>query len=134
MGLFSHSKKVNPKIVVDGLDVEYRTDFEQWAFVYRGTEFCSFEQSLILPSKTDLDTIVGSLEALKPEMQARIKKYMADWDHVKHDDGETCFVDIKDFAADKSFVVFWSDGASWGDLGVDFTIRDNVIIDEIWGD
>jgi len=60
---------------------------------------------------------------------------MSEWgDDSKLDDGESFSINVQDFATDKSLTVSWSDGASWGDLGVDFTIKDHAIVDESWGD
>jgi hypothetical protein len=47
---------------------------------------------------------------------------------------ESYSINVQDFATDKTFTVSWSDGASWEDLGVDFTIKDHAITDESWGD
>jgi hypothetical protein len=41
---------------------------------------------------------------------------------------------LQDFATDKSFEISWFGGASWGDMGVEFTIKDGVILQENWGD
>ncbi len=86
-----------------------------------------------MPSKAELDTILADLESLKLEVRSRLQKGVID-SGLKLDDGETFMVDIKDFAADKTFIVTWSDGASWGDMGADFIIKNRQIIDEAWGD
>jgi hypothetical protein len=134
MGLFSKTTIPNPKLVVHGLEIEFHLDCEWWGFTYQGTDFSSFELSLTLPTMAELDGILDTLQSLKPEMRSRMQKELSEWGDAKLDDGESCSVDVGDFARDKTFRVSWSDGASWGDLGVDFTIKDHAIIDESWGD
>ena len=134
MGLFSKTPKPNPKITVEGVEIAFHRDHEWWEFTYRGTEFSSFESSLTLPTKAELDSILDALESLKPEMRTRLKKGLSEWGDLKLDDGESYSVNVQDFAAERTFTVSWSDGASWGDLGADFTIKDRAIIDESWGD
>ncbi len=109
-------------------------DHEWWQFAYRGTEFLSFEPVLVLPTKAQLDSILSTLESLMPELRNRLKKGLSEWGDAMLDDGETYSVDVKDFANDGTFSVSWSGGASWGDMGVDYTIKDHAIIDESWGD
>jgi hypothetical protein len=74
MGLFSKTKKPNPKIVVHGLEIEFHRDHEWWGFTYRGTEFSSFELSLALPTMAELDGIVDTLQSLKPELRVRAER------------------------------------------------------------
>ena len=134
MGLFSKTAKPNPKIIVGGVEIEFHREHEWWGFTYRGTKFSTFEPSLTLPAMAELDAILVTLESLKPEMRSRLQKELSGWPGVKLDDGESCTVDVEDFVKERTFTVSWSDGASWGDLGVDFTIKDQSIIDESWGD
>ena len=134
MGIFSKTPKPNPKITVEGVEITFHQEYGGWAFTYRGAEFSSFESALTLPTKVELDAILGTLESLKPEMRTRLQKGLSEWADSKLDDGESYSVNIQDFATDKTFTVSWSDGASWGDLGVDFTIKDHAISDESWGD
>jgi len=134
MGLFSKTPKPNPKITFEGIEFSFHGDHEWWKFTYRGTEFSSFEPVLILPTKAQLDSILSTLESLMPELRTRLEKGLREWSYSKLDDGETRWVDVKDFAKDGTFSVSWSGGASWGDMGVDFTIKGHEIIDESWGD
>jgi hypothetical protein len=134
MGLFSKAPKPNPKIIVEGLEISFHQEYGGWQFTYRGTLFSSFEPILTLPSWAELDSILNSLESLRPEMRTRLQKGLSECNDARVDDGESYSINIQDFATDKSFIVSWSDGASWGDLGVDFTIKDHAIIDESWGD
>jgi hypothetical protein len=135
MGLFSKTPKPNPKIIVEDIEIEFHRDHEWWGFTYRGTVFRSFELSLILPTKAELDEILDAVGSLLPEMRSRIKKELSEYgDDVKSDDSESYSVDIEHFATEGSFMISWSGGASWGDLAVDFTIHDRKIIEEAWGD
>ena len=126
MGLFSSKPK--PKISVEGIEITFNSKSDIWEFKYRGTEFCDFDSIATLPAKAELDVILETVEALKPEMKSRLKQWVA------VGDGESYFVEVKDFAKEKTFVVTWSEGASWGDMGVDFTIKDSAIIEESCGD
>lgn len=134
MGLFSKRPKPNPKITVDGIEIAFRDEYGGWEFKHRGAVFSTFEPALMLPTKAALDYILDTLESLKSEMKARLRKGLGEWGDSKLDDGESYSVNVQDFVANKSFTVSWSDGASWGDLAVDFTIKDHAIIDESWGD
>src|SRR5262245_17275473 len=134
MGLFSKTPKPNPKITVEGIEITFHQEYEGWEFKYKGNGFCSFGSALTLPPRAELDSILDTFESVKLEMRTRLQKGLSEWGDCKLDDGESHLINIQDFAAQKTFTVSWSDGASWGDLGVDFTIRDHAIIDESWGD
>ena len=134
MGIFSKTPKSNPKLTVEGMDITFHHEYGGWAFTYRGTEFSSFERALTLPTTVELDSILSTVESLKPEMRTRLQKGLSEWGDSKLDDGESYSINVQDYAADKTLTVSWSDGASWGDLGVEFTIRDHAIVDESWGD
>ncbi len=134
MGIFSRTPKPNPTITVEGVEIIFHLKYTGWAFTYQGTEFMSFESALTLPAKKELDTILETLESLKPEMRTRLQKGLSEWGDSRLDDGESYSVNVQGFASDRTFTVSWSNGASWGDLGVDFTIKDHAITDESWGD
>jgi hypothetical protein len=134
MGLFSKTPKLIPKITFEGIEFSYHRDHDWWEFTYRGTEFCSFEPVLNLPTKAQLDSILSTLESLMPQLRTRLEKGLREWTESKLNEGETHSVDVKDFAKDGTFTVSWSGGASWGDMGVDFTINGQEIVDESWGD
>jgi hypothetical protein len=135
MGIFSKSPKPNPKIVFEGIEFLFHRNHEMWEFTYREMAFYSHTPSLCLPTKAELDSIVNVAESLFPEMRKRLAKGLAEWrDGCKLDDGEDYSINVDEFTTDRSFSVGFSDGASWGDLGVDFTIKDQKIIDESWGD
>jgi hypothetical protein len=134
MGFFSKSPKPNPQITFEGIEFTFHAEDEWWEFVYRGIEFCSFGPSVSLPGKAELDAIVDTVNFLQPEMRKRLSKGVAEWGNGKLDEGETFSVNLENYSSDKSFVVTWAEGASWADMGVDFTIRNKDIVDETWGD
>ena len=134
MGLFSKTSKPDPTITVDGIEIVFHLDNEWWDFKYRGTPFCSWDHALQLPTKAELDAILATIEAMKPEMRKRLEAELSEWDGAKLDDGESYLVNVQEYGTNKIFSVSWSDGASWGDLGVDFSIKDSAIVDESWGD
>lgn len=134
MGLFSKTPKPNPKIVAEGIEIEFHRDHEWWSFTYRGTVFSSYELSFTLPRKEEIDAILATVESLKPEMELRLKNGPDESGGVQLGEGESYVVDANQFATDGTFVVSWSGGTSWGDMGIDFTIKGNAIIDEGWGD
>lgn len=134
MGLFWKTPKPNPKIAFEGVEFTFHRDHDWWEFTYCGAEFCSYEATLSLPTKAELDSIVNTVASLMPEMRKRLAKGLAEWGDSKLDDGESYSINLQDYATDRSFTVSWSDGASWGDLGVDFTIKNHAITDESWGD
>ncbi len=134
MGFFSKTPKPDPKITIEGIEIVFHRDHEWWEFRYRDTDFSSFTLALTLPSKTELDTILDTLESLQPELRSRLKQGLSECGEAKLDDGESYSVDVQDYATERTFTVSWSDGASWGDMGIDFTIKDHAIIDEAWGD
>jgi hypothetical protein len=134
MGLFSKNPKSNPAITVEGIQITFDLHHKLWEFTYLATDFVAYSHDFTLPPRADLDSILKTIEALKPEMLARLQKEFADWDDAKLNDGESYVVNVHDFTAEKSFIVSWSDGKSWGDMGVDFTIQNQTIIYECWGD
>jgi len=134
MRLFSKTPKPNPKIVVEGIEITFEREHEWWEFKYRGVDFIAYDLSLAMPSQGELDAILADSESLKPEMRSRLKQHFDEWSDAKLDDGETFMVDVTEVVATKTFGVTWSGGASWGDLGADFMIKNHVIIDEAWGD
>ncbi|MEO0793596.1 MAG: hypothetical protein AAFX93_00455 [Verrucomicrobiota bacterium] len=134
MGLFTKKPKLTPTITIEGIKVSYDTDQNWWEFTYREQEFISFSPQLDMPSLDDLNAILSSVATLAPEMLERLEKGWKEWEEVKMDDGESFSINIEDFSREASFEVSWSGGASWGDMGVDFTIKHEKIVDESWGD
>jgi len=134
MGLFSKAPKVTPKITVDGIDIAFHPDHKWWEFTYRDHEFITFQSHLHMPSRGELDSILFDVAALKPEMTERLAKGWKEWGDVKMYDGESYNINLESFGSEGSFEVSWSGGASWGDMGIDFRIKDHKIVDESWGD
>jgi hypothetical protein len=134
MGLFSSKPKTKPTIIISGLKVEYDIANECWEFCHQGTEFMAFGQNFVLPSDERLSAILADLKKLLPEMEARIEKQFSETAEVKPKDGETCIINLSGGDAPDEYVVSWSEGKSWGDLAVDFTIKNHGISDEAWGD
>jgi hypothetical protein len=134
MGLFSKKPRLNPQITIDGLEVTFDLENEWWEFTYRDTDFSSFEPVLTLPTRQDLNIILAMLDSLTPEMRSRLQKGWEDEADSMLDTGESYSVDVEHFARSRTFTVSWSGGERWGDMGVDFTIKDGAIIDESWGD
>jgi len=128
MGLFSSKPKLQPKLTIEGMEITYNSKSEFWEFKYRDTEFWVCSPVGTAPTKPELDSILETVEALKPAMKSRLKQWVA------VDDGESYFIEVGDFAGDKTFEVTWAEGASWGDMGVDFTIKDGAILDVSAGD
>lgn len=136
MGLFSKKpiQKPNPTVTWDGITyVFHRVDFDYWTFSYKGYNFDSSGEALTLLSNADLETIITIMESLNGEMRSRMITTLTLYECAKLDTGERCSVDITNFNRDKSFIVSWS-SEIWGDLGVDFTIENGVIVDEYWAD
>src|SRR5215213_10249368 len=107
MGLFSKPKP-NPKIIVEGVEVEFDTKHEIWSFVHGGAEFVAHGDTLNLPTKAELEAILATVVALKSEIRSRLQKGLADWPNVKIDDGESYLIDVTDFALLRSFMLSWS--------------------------
>jgi len=116
------------------LKSSFQRDDDLWSFPYHGTQFFSFDLSWKVPTKSELDGILNTLESLKPEMRSSLQKILSDWNGAKLDDGESYSVNVQDFASEETFTVTWLDRKSWGDLGVDFLIKSGTIIDETLGD
>jgi hypothetical protein len=133
MGLFSKTPKLNPKIIVEGIEISFQHEPTSWTFKYREVDFISYDLSLVMPAKSALDTILADLESLKPEIHSRLQKGL-DAHGAKLGEGEEFLVDVQEFAADRTFTVSWFGGESWGDMGADFTIKNREIVDEAWGD
>jgi hypothetical protein len=128
MGLFSKKSKANPAVEIDGIKIEYDLANEFWQFSHKGQDFVAYSATFVIPSQARLSSILTDIEKLKPEMIQRFSK------EVRANDGEIFLVNLTDLQAQDSFEVSWSGGKSWGDMGVDFTIRNHAITDEAWGD
>lgn len=134
MGLFSKTSDPDPVLIVDGIEVVFHRDHDWWEFEYGETEFWAAGTTFRLPPRAELDEILDTVEALKPQIISRLANGLNEWGDAKLNDGESYCVDLRDFATERTFILSWSDGASWGDLAVDFIIRERHIIDVSWGD
>ncbi len=130
MGLFTTKTKAKPAVETQGLRIEYDAKGEMWQFSHKGTDFVAYGATFVVPSPDRLASVLADVEALRPEMVRRV----AGSGNVKPNDGESCFVNLTDLESSGSFEVSWSGGESWGDMGVDFTIKNHKVIDEAWGD
>jgi len=45
---------------VQGIEAEYHLDGGWWGFTYRGADFAVFNRLLVLPSTSELDTLVNT--------------------------------------------------------------------------
>ena len=134
MGIFSRKPQPKPMITIEGIEVYYDPDQNWWEFTYREQEFISFSSQLNMPNQDELNTILSSVATLTTEMLERLEKGWKEWEKVKMNDGESSAINIENFSREGSFEVSWSGGASWGDIGIDFTIKNQKIVDESWGD
>jgi len=134
MGLFSKEPKANPAVETEGLRIEYDSANDCWQFSHHGADFIVYGTTVVVPSQERLSSILADIEKLRPEMTRRLVEGWKDSKDVKASDGEICFVNLTDFHSEGNFVVTWSGGQSWGDMGIDFTIANHEITDESWGD
>ncbi len=134
MGWLSNKTKTKPSIVVEGTVISYCPDAEIWSFEFSGLEFMSAEPRFSLPEKAQLEEIARDFKELQPEMRRRLEKGWEKWGGPKIDTGETCLVNLTDLAGEGIYEICWSGGEKWGDMGIDFSIKEHAIIDESWGD
>ena len=134
MGLFSKKPKTLPTIQTQGLRIEYDPDTEVWQFQDSGIDFVLYGQTCFAPSRDQLADIRSDINRLRPEMLQKLGEGWKDWKGVRMNDGETFLVNLTNLQSQGSFDVCWSGGESWGDMGIDFTIKDHEITDESWGD
>ena len=134
MGLFSKKSKPKPAIETLGLRIEFDPDNEVWQFSDNGIDFVFYGPACVAPSRDQLTDIHADLTRLRPEMMRKLAEGWKQWPGVKMNDGETLLVNLTNLHSESSFEVCWSGGASWGDMGIDFTIKNHAITDESWGD
>ena len=133
MGLFSKTSRTKPTIIVGDIPVEYRGD-DAWGFSYRDVEFWAVGETFVMPDKAALDSIIGAIETAMQEMKSRLVKHLEGWCDTQLETGEIYVVGIKDFASEGKFIVTWSGGEFWGDMSIDFTIKDGAILEETASD
>jgi hypothetical protein len=134
MGLFSKKAKVNPTVETQGLRIEFDSENEIWQFSDEGINFVVYGPVCAVPTRDQLQEIQADINRLRPEMAQKVEHGLKDCGGVKMNDGETLLVNITEFQSQSAFDVCWSGGKSWGDLGVDFTIKKHEITAESWGD
>lgn len=132
--VFSRTHRPNPVIGTQGLRIEYHLEHDLWKFSYEGTHFISYGSMFSCPTQAQLDTILSDIDRLRPEMIQRLAHGWKDYEGVKLDDGEVFSVNLTDFTSERTFDISWSRGPTWGDMIIDFTIKDHAIINESWGD
>ena len=134
MALFSKKPKVKWIIKTQGLQIEFDPENGIWQFSDGGVDFVLYGSTCAVPSPEQLREIQAEINRLCPEMNRRLAEGLRDCEGAKMNDGETFLVNLTDFTSEGSFEVCWSGGESWGDMGVDFTIKNHEISDESWGD
>lgn len=134
MGIFSKKNKAKPVVETQGLRIEYDPENEIWQFTHKGADFVAYGATIVVPSLEHLATIQADIDRLRPEMTRRLAEGWKDSKDVKTNEGETYLVNLTDLHSLGSFEVSWSEGESWGDMGIDFTIKNHEITDESWGD
>lgn len=134
MGLFKKTPKVSPKITVDGIEISFDPQSQFWGFTYREHEFVTCGSHLHMPSRERLDGILSDVAVLSTEMCDRLANGWKDWGDVKMNDGESYEINLESFGSEVSFCVTWSGGATWGDMWIDFNVKDRKIVDESWND
>lgn len=124
---------VYPKITVAGIDIYYNAKNPEWSFTYKKIDFISYSAQFVLPSLPELDAILQDVEILNQEMFNRCQTVMKEYGDTS--DGELLSIHLDTFADKQTIEVSWcSMDESWGDMGVDFIIKNGIIEDECWGD
>ena len=134
MGLFTKKTKIKPVVETQGLRIEFDSEYEIWQFNDGGINFVVYGPVCEAPSRDQLGEIRSDINRLRPEMAQKVAHGLKDYEGVKTNDGETFVVNITDLQSQGTFDVCWSGGESWGDMGVDFTIKNHEIKEESWGD
>ncbi len=133
MGLFSKDKKENPRISFHGVEFTF---FEEaaWRFSFGGVDFWFHGRAFHCPTLGELEQITGTLAALEPEMTGRARKGVEEWGEGATLENIERSADLSEWPTDGTVWVTWSDGDGWGDMAVDFEVKDGAIISEGWGD
>ena len=134
MALFSRKPKVRPIIETQGLRIEFDSENGIWQFSDGGFDFVIYGSTCAVPSPEQLREIQADINRLRPEMTRRLAEGLRDCEGAKMNEGESFLVNLTGFKSEGIFEVCWSGGESWGDMGVDFTIKNHEITDEAWGD
>lgn len=135
MGLFSRKPKPHPVITVDDHRIEYDVSHECWEFVHGEFDFRCHGAEFQLPPVERLNAILADVEYLMPEMRRRVTAY---WERIPEVGSDTTLtnlsVDLSELASKGSFIVLCHGPDEWGDMVVEFTIKDGTIIEEEWSD
>ena len=132
--LFRKKKiSVYPKVRIRDIDLHYRCEDPEWSFEYKDIGFVSYTAQFILPSLEELDRILDDVENLREDMLNRCRSYWKDHEHAS--DGELLLIDLEHYSSDSVVRVSWcGNDDSWGDMGVDFVIKNSKVEGESWGD
>lgn len=134
MKWFGKGEAIFPEVVHGLIVAAYSPREECWTFKYQDIEYLSWGHRLNLPDESELEAIHNDVLILMPEMKERISLGWQGQEEAVVDDGEEYFVNITEFRLQDEFGVCWSGGASWGDMGVEFTLHNRRIVGEEWGD
>jgi len=134
MNFFGKKPDSNPQIIFGAIAATYSNKEELWTFEYEGVEHISYGNILRLLNNSALELMRGDVVKLMPEMKYRLELGWKEWGNVRIGDGESYFINATDFQEKQEYEICWTDGASWGDMSIDFTIKDHQIINEDWND
>lgn len=133
MKWFGKSAVPNPEVVYGLVVATYSLQYSCWTFEYEGVKYVAYGHRLYLIDHSKLEIIHNDVIALMPEMRERLRVGWQEYD-VTINDGEKYFIDVSGFRSSGEFGICWTDGANWGDMSIEFTIKNHEIIDESWGD
>ena len=134
MALFSKKLKIKPTVETQGLRIEFDSENEIWQFRDGDFDFVVYGETCAVPSPEQLRDIRAVINRLRPEMTRRLAEGLRDCEGAKINDGETFLVNLTELQSQGAFEVCWSGGESWGDMGIDFAIKNHEITDESWSD
>lgn len=132
MGFFSKKPKPYPTIHIGEIRVNYDPESISWDFQYNGIEFISYRAEFHMPTPSQLDSMITDIESLRGEMISRIEKN--EFGKYRVNSGERFLVNLDYFNDEGTCIVSWSNDEYWGDMAVDFDIKDHIIVEENWGD
>lgn len=134
MGLFRKTPKPDPSIQIGESRIRYSVKHEHWAFTYKNKEFCAYASSFVWPGAGRLDQIIEDFERLQSQMMERIRSGKEIGGGLPMGVGESVLITLHSLETEGTFEVGWSGGEKWGDMGIDFVVKDGTIIEEFWGD
>jgi len=134
MNLFGKKSNSEPQVIFGVIAATYSRKEELWTFEYEGVEHISYGHILRLFNSSTLELMRGDVLMLMPEMKQRLEIGWKEWGEVKINDGGKFFINVTDFQEKQEYQICWAEGASWGDMVIEFTIKDHPIIYEDWND